>query len=217
MRVVKVQSLENYTPSFANSTAKNEANFGEVLDAKANENAKVVNETSQAEYKQISFKQMIELEHKATVAFRQGDLISYERYTNALNGYTQSIQEIANAEEVEQREQNTGRGLFPEDAPQVVKDYAASLSMKERMTMMVSSRVQIIIANAYQDQNGQFHIRRKGEPGYVDIFKQPDFTYTKHAEDMIKYLHFTRKYLSEQQYNEREEILLDFKKAVEGY
>lgn len=214
---MKVQSLENYTQSFANSTAKNEANFGEVLDAKANQNAKVVNKASQADYKPISFKEMIELEHKATVTFRQGDLISYERYTNALKGYTQSIQEVAKGEEVEQREQNTGSGLFPEDAPQAVKDYGAGLSLKERMTMMVSSRVQIIIANAYQDQNDQFRIRRKGEQGYVDIFKQPDFTYKKFAEDMIRYLHFERKYLSEQQYKEREEVLLGFKKAVEGY
>ena len=85
---MKVQSLENYSSSFTNSTVKSEANFGEVLDAKAHHNTKVVNETSQAEYKPISFKEMIELEHKATVAFRQGDLISYERYTNALKGYT---------------------------------------------------------------------------------------------------------------------------------
>ena len=83
--------------------------------------------------------------------------------------------------------------------------------------MMVSSRVQTILANAYQDQNGQFHIRRKGEPGYVDIFKQPNFTYTNYAEDMIRYLHFERKYLSEQKFKEREELLLDFKKAAEGY
>ena len=89
---MKVQSLENYTQSFANSNAKKEADFGEVLEAIANQNAKVVNDTNQAEHKQISFKEMIELEHKATVAFRKGDLISYEPYTNALNGYTQSIQ-----------------------------------------------------------------------------------------------------------------------------
>lgn len=108
-------------------------------------------------------------------------------------------------------------GLFPEDAPQAVKDYVADLSIKERMTIMMSSRVQTIIANAYQDRNGQFHIRREGEYGYVNIFKQPDFTYTKLAVDMIKYLHFERKYLSEQQFKEREEILLDLKKAVEGY
>ena len=73
---MKVQSLESYTLSFTNSITKNEANFGEVLDAKAHQNTKIVNETSQADYKPISFKEMIELEHKATVAFRQGDLIS---------------------------------------------------------------------------------------------------------------------------------------------
>lgn len=80
---MKVQTLENNTQSFANSSAKNEAIFKKVLDATANQNVKSVNDTNQAEQKQISFKQMVELEHKATVAFRNGDLISYNRYTNA--------------------------------------------------------------------------------------------------------------------------------------
>lgn len=171
----------------------------------------------------MSINEITKLEERVANAFKQGDLIGYRQYIKDLRELKQTIDEgVQQAESVEVVQQNsevefTGRGLFPTGAPQSLKDYTNSLSIKEHMILFTAVSVQRLIANSYQDSNGHWNIRHPGDSGYVDIFKQPDFSYTKLVEDMLGYLQFERTYLSVDDFKAKEDVLNGFKNAVEGY
>lgn len=199
----------------------NASNFGSLLRATCVENTNTENDKTYIN-KTMSVDEMLEVEKKAAAAFKQGDLIGYRQYTKILNEWQQTIQEsaaqIIAVEEVQQptEQEITKRGLFPEDAPQSLKEFKNSLSLHENMNLFMAVAVQRLIANAYQDQNGHWNIRREGDQHYVDIFKQPEFSYTKLAEDMLSYLKFERMYLRADEFKAKEDVLLRFKIAVEG-
>ncbi|MEK5037357.1 hypothetical protein [Sporosarcina sp. FSL K6-3457] len=182
-----------------------------------------IKRVDQYDVRTISVDEILEVEAKAAAAFKHGNLISHQQYTSTLNGWKQTIhegiQQVAAVEEVQQAKEQAPlkQGLFPEDAPQSLKDYESTLSLKGKMSLMMAVSVQKLIANAYRDSSEGWKIRRQGEPDYVDIFKQPSFSYTKLAEDMLAYMQFERTYLRPDEFKEKEAVLNGFKTAVEGY
>lgn len=194
-----------------------------VQDSNSESDDNYTGPSNSSDSRSISLDEMIELEAKAAAAFNQGDLINYQQSTKTLSEYKQTIDEgVQQMVAVEEAQNNieqgpTRRGLFPKDAPQSLKDFESSLSLGEKMSFMMAVSVQKLIANAYQDTNGRWNIRRQGEAGYVDIFQRPDFSYTKLAEDMLVYLQFERTYLRPDEFKAKEDVLNGFKTAVEGY
>ena len=215
---MRVQATEQGgTTAFYDVTTQGQlANFEDVFVA-TQQQQEVAQEATQEKVRELSFKEMVALEHKAIVALRQGDLIGHERYVKELSGYQGALERVNAAAEAEAVEANMNNGIFPEDAPKSVKRFVSGLSMKERMILFTQVAVQEIIANAYQDGNGHWRVRHRDEPGYIDIFEQPDFSYTELVEKMLAHLEFNRKYMTEQEYADQLSLLLDFKEATEGY
>lgn len=215
---MKVQATEQggTTAFYDVKTQGQLANFEDVFVA-TQQQQEVAQEATQEKVRELSFKEMVALEHKAIVALRQGDLIGHERYVKELSGYQGALERVNAAAEAEAVEANMNNGIFPEDAPKSVKRFVSGLSLKERMMLFTQVAVQEIIANAYQDANGHWHVRYKDEPGYVDIFEQPDFSYTELVEKMLAHLELNRKYMTKQDYADQLSLLLNFKEAAEGY
>ncbi|WP_332648528.1 hypothetical protein [Lysinibacillus sp. 54212] len=103
---------------------------------------------------------------------------------------------------------------FPgNDAPQEVLDAYENMSMKERITLFAGYLIQEIKANAYQDAQGHWRVRRHGEPGYVSILNQPNFSYAKLADLMLEELEFQKKFMSQQEYWDALAVFEKFKLA----
>ncbi|WP_203248052.1 hypothetical protein [Sporosarcina beigongshangi] len=220
---MKVESVGTKAIHISTITSnQNKVSFDTVLSATAEQRANIKS-ADHYDVRTMSVDEMLEIETKAAAAFKHGDLISHRQYTDTLNDWKKTIQEgiqqIAAVEEGQPaKEQESSRqGLFPEDAPQSLKDYEGTLSLRGKMSLMIAVSVQKLIANAYRNSSGGWQIHRQGDPGYVDIFKQPGFSYTKLAEDMLAYMQFERTYLRPDEFKEKEDLLNGFKTAVKGY
>jgi len=215
---MKMQAVQGGVMNIYPQVAKQgyDANFGNLLVA-TQQAAEQRDNGQNEEVRELSFKEMIELEHKAIVAFRQGDLIGHERYMKELSGHQESLERVNTAAEAQAAEANMDNGIFPEDAPQSVKSYMSGLSMKEHIVMFTQVAVQEIIANVYQDGNGHWRIRHRDEPGYIDIFEQPDFSYTKLVEKMLAHIELNRKYTTQDKYEEQLDVVLGLKEAAKGF
>lgn len=105
---------------------------------------------------------------------------------------------------------------FPgNDAPQEVLDAYENMSMKEQITLFGGFLIQQIKANAYQDVQGHWKVRRHGEPGYVSILNTHDFSYAKLADLMLEELEFQKKYKTQQEYLDALAVLEKFKLAAQ--
>lgn len=215
---MKVQAIQDGAmSSYAQVvTQGHNKDFGQLLEG-LQQVTEQLNSGQNVEMRELSFKDMIDIEHNAIVAFRQGDLIGYERYMKELNGHQGALERVNTAAAAYATEENVKNGIFPEDAPQSVKNYVSGLSMKERMVMFTQVAVQDITANAYQDGNGQWRIRHRDEPGYVNIFEQPDFSYAKLVEKMLAHIELNRKYTTQENYQEQLDVVLGLKKALEEF
>lgn len=190
---------------------KHTTHFSDVLLA-AQQAATHVQTKEKAE---LSFKEMIDIEHKAIVALRQGDLLGHEQYKSLLSGHDSALERINTAAAAYTNEAGIKNDLFPDDAPQAVKNYVAGLSMKERMVMFTQVAVQDITANAYQDSNGHWRIRHRDEQGYINVFEQPDFSYTKLVDSMLAYIEANRAYTTQQNYEQQRDVVLGLKDALQ--
>lgn len=214
---MKIQTLDVVDTSSFQQTEKPNMNFEDAIISAQQKSANPSESTD--EVRELSFQEMVALEHKAKIAFRQGDFISYERYTKQISGYKgtidQPVQQASATEEVH------GNGLngstFPKDAPQSIKDFEKDLSIRERMLLFAQIAVQDIMTNSYQDGNGHWRVRSKGEAGYVNIFEQPDFTYAKLVDKMLAHLKEGRIFLNEQEYEARLTLINGLKEAAKGY
>lgn len=215
---MKVQAIQDGAMNSYSQVATqgNDTDFGHLLLATQQATEQQPHGQNE-EVGKLSFREMIDIEHKAIVAFRQGDLIGYERYMKELNGHQGALERVNTAAAAYATEANVQNGIFPEDAPQAVKNYVSGLSMKERMVMFTQVAVQEIIANAYQDGNGHWRVRHRDEPGYVNIFEQPDFSYTKLVEKMLAHIELNRKFTTQENYQEQLDIVLGLKEVVEGF
>lgn len=216
---MKIQLLQVTATSDFQQTMQPNANFEETIMSVLQKNVQQREENE--ELRELSFVEMVALEHQAKIAFRQGDLINYERYMKQISGYKglidQAVQQAVATEEVHGNGLHESGGMFPKDAPQAIKDFEQDLSMRERMLLFAQVAVQDIMVNAYQDHNGHWRVRSRGEAGYVNIFEQPDFTYTKLVDKMLAYLEAGRHYLNEQEYEERLAVINGLKAAAKGY
>lgn len=216
---MKIQMLEVTGTTDFQQTMKPNTNFEDVIVSVLQKNVQQREENE--ELRELSFEEMVAIEQQAKIAFRQGDLINYERYMKQISGYKglidQAVQQAVATEEVHGNGLQEHGGMFPKDAPQSIKDFEQDLSMREKMLLFAQLAVQDIIANAYQDHNGHWHVRSRGEEGYVNIFEQPDFSYTKLVNKMLAYLEAGRNYVNEQEYEERLTVINGLKEAAEGY
>lgn len=215
---MKVQAIQDGAMNSYSlvATQGNDTDFGQLLVA-TQQATEQQSHGQNEEVGKLSFREMIDIEHKAIVAFRQGDLIGYEQYMKELNGHQGALERVNTAAAAYATEANVQNGIFPEDAPQAVKNYVSGLSMKERMVMFTQVAVQDIIANAYQDGNGHWRVRHRDEPGYMNVFEQPDFSYTKLVEKMLTYIELNRKFTTQEKYQEQLDVVLGLKEAVEGF
>ena len=215
---MKVQAIQDGAMNSYSQvvTQGKDKDFGQLLEG-LQQVTEQLNSGQNVEMRELSFREMIDIEHNAIVAFRQSDLIGYERYMKELNGHQGALERVNTAAAAYATEANLKNGMFPEDAPQSVKSYVSGLSMKERMVMFTQVAVQDIIANAYQDGNGRWRIRHRDEPGYVNIFEQPDFSYTKLVEKMLENIELNRKFTTQENYQEQLDVILGLKEAVEGF
>ena len=213
---MKVQAIQDGAmSSYAQVvTQGHNKDFGQLLEGLQQVTEQLISEQS-VETHELSHSDMIDAEHNAIVAFRQGDLIGYERYMKELSAHQGALERVNTAAAAYATEANLKNGIFPEDAPASVKSYMSGLSMKERMVMFTQVAVQDILANAYQDRNGQWSTRRKGEPGYVNMFEQPDFSYAKLVQKMLEHIELNRKFTTQENYQEQLDVVLGLKKALE--
>lgn len=212
---MKIQLLQVHGTSDFQQTMQPNVNFEETIMSVLQKNVQQREENE--ELRELSFEEMVALEQQEKIAFRQGDFINYERYMKQISGYKGmidlAVQQAGVAEEVH----NEYRGILPKDAPQVIKNFEQDLSMRERMLLFAQVAVQDCIANAYQDHNGHWRVRSRGEAGYINIFEQSDFTYTKLVDKMLAYLKAGRNYYNQQEYNERLTVITGLKEAAKGY
>ena len=215
---MKVQAIQGGAmSSYAQVVAQgHNKDFGQLFEGLQQVTEQLISEQS-VETRELSFRDMADIEHSAIVAFRKGDLIGYERYMKVLSGHQEALERVNTAAAAYATEANLKNGMFPEDAPASVKSYVSGLSMKERMVMFTQVAVQDILANAYQDSNGKWTTRRHGEPGYVSMFEQPDFSYTKLVEKMLAYIELNHKYTTQEEYQEQLDVVLGLKKALEEF
>ena len=215
---MKVQAVQDGAmSSYAQVVAQgHNKDFGQLFEGLQQVTEQLISEQS-VETRELSFRDMTDIEHSAIVAFRKGDLIGYERYMKELSGHQGALERVNTAAAAYATEANLENGMFPEDAPQSVKSYVSGLSMKERMVMFTQVAVQDIIANAYQDANGHWRTRRPDELGYVNIFEQSDFSYTKLVEKMLAHIELNHKYTTQEEYQEQLDVVLGLKEAVEGF
>ncbi|MFF5994936.1 hypothetical protein AAGS61_09285 [Lysinibacillus sp. KU-BSD001] len=174
-----------------------------------------------------------ELQARAAKALQYGDLIGYQARQKIANTLKQideyahstistfddlqnSKLTIEEANAMVDEETAIRSGLLPEDAPKELHDYVHSLSLREKMHLFIMLAVQDIKANAYKDHNGHWKVYSPGDSNYVDIFKLPDFSYTKLADLMLDDLEFQRKYMEIDEYELGLSVLTHFKLIAES-
>lgn len=204
---MKVQAINGAYNHYEQATAvSNGTDFRQLLTT-TTEDASV---EAQQDVKKLSFRDMIDVEHKAIVAFRQGDLIGHAQYMQQLRGYEGAVERVNDIVAA----QTTDSGIFPYDAPQSVQHYVSGLSLKERMTMFTQVGVQKVMANVYEDASGKWRVQQPGDAQYIDLFEQPDFSYETLIENMLAQIEFNRKYSTEEDYKHQLQVILGLKNAI---
>lgn len=105
----------------------------------------------------------------------------------------------------------------PPNAPEAVKraweEATAGVPESEKWLKMAPFMATSISANIKPDKSGFYE---PGEPGYRNIYAEPDFSYTKQVKDILAMMERFKEHQNNDRYQENRDFLLSFLESLKN-
>lgn len=104
----------------------------------------------------------------------------------------------------------------PADVAAAWEEATADMPLEERMIFELQMMLPILTANIHLKPDGTYsHTSEPGDPDHRNPFAEPGFPYEQAAQDQLDHLEFSKRWLSEDRYNQGVEFWSRFQRLLE--